>query len=53
MSPPDPAVARQPRLHARLKAFKRWWSMPVAAFPPVVPNSVPDYPFRRVARPRS
>ena len=51
MRPPDSAVARHPRLRARLAAFKRWWSMPAAAFPPVVPNSVTDYPFRRMTRP--
>jgi hypothetical protein len=49
--PPDSAVARHPRLRARLAAFKRWWSMPAAAFPPVVPSSLTDYPFRRMPRP--
>jgi hypothetical protein len=48
----DSQKARQSRTRARLDALKRWWSTPAAAFPPVVPGSVTDYPFRRPARPR-
>jgi hypothetical protein len=51
MKAADSPKGRHPRLRARLGAVKRWWSTPAAAFPPVVPNSVPDYPFRRMAGP--
>lgn len=52
MSAMDAQKTRHPRTRAALKALKRWWSTPAVAFPPVVPNSVTDYPFRRPARPR-
>jgi hypothetical protein len=48
----DSQKARHSRTRAALKALKRWWSTPAAAFPPVVPGSVTDYPCRRPARPR-
>lgn len=48
----DARKARHSRTRARLDALKRWRSTPAAAFPPVVPASVTDYPFRRPARPR-
>jgi hypothetical protein len=51
MNAADPPARRHPRLRACLNAIKRWWSMPAAAFPPVVPNSLTDYPFRRTTRP--
>jgi hypothetical protein len=51
MNAADPPARRHPRLRARVNAIKRWWSMPAAAFPPVVPNSLTDYPFRRPTRP--
>jgi hypothetical protein len=53
MNAADPPARRHPRLRARVNAIKRWWSMPAAAFPPVVPNSLTDYPFRRPTRPAS
>lgn len=52
MSAMDSQKARHSRTRAALKALKRWWSTPAAAFPPVVPGSVTDYPCRRPARPR-
>jgi hypothetical protein len=48
----DAQKIRHSRTRAALDALKRWWTTPAAAFPPVVPGSVTDYPFRRPARPR-
>jgi hypothetical protein len=53
VSATDPQKEGQSRTRARLDALKRWWSTPAAAFPPVVPGSVSDYPFRRASRPRT